>query len=140
MAISYTTDSLVVTDDAAPDREPLVLPLSMDRDEQDAAVAAYLAIPPAPDWAAFKSALLGSHDVKEALVSAVGVEPPAALALPAATMTLELGSVENFRLCWATLREAGLITNALRDQISALATSCHMPADVLAVINANVQS
>lgn len=95
---------------------------------------------PGPDWAAFKTGLLASPDVNAALASSVSTAPAAALALPAATMALTSGVYGDFRACWITLREVGGISDVLRDQVAALATSCNLPAEVLAIIGAKLRA
>ena len=107
-----------------------VVPLSPEEQEAHLQVNR-----PAPDWAAFKAALLASPDVNAALAAAATVTPAAALALPAALIAMADGRGHgDFRACWVALRRAGLIPVALLDQVWTAAVACHLPDDALAAI------
>ena len=90
---------------------------------------------PTPDWDTFKRALLSSADVNAALAAAAPSAPAAVLALPAALMLAASGGdTSDFRAAWLQLRRLDLVPESLLDQITALAQSCHMPAEIVRTI------
>lgn len=90
---------------------------------------------PAADWGAFKTALLSSPDVNAALVAAMTAAPAAALALPAALMAVAEGRPDaDFRACWTTLRQTGLISADLAIDVASVAAGCNLPDELVALL------
>ena len=94
-------------------------------------------IPPQPDWATFKAALLTHPAVGELLVLA-GSEPAtatAAYSLPPVMLAAADGrGSEDFAGAWGRLRSEGLVSPQLVAQINALAVACHLPEAFIALL------
>lgn len=90
---------------------------------------------PAPDWATFRGALLISEGVAQVMAAArsAGCEP-GVTALPVALERAQAGDVAEFRACWALVAAAGQASSALIAELSALATSCNLPAEFVAAL------
>ena len=87
---------------------------------------------PAPDWSSFKSAMLSSATVNAALVAAMPSAPSAVMALPAALMALSTGGDSaDFRACWLMLRRLDLVSQDVLDEVTAAATACHLPLELI---------
>lgn len=131
MAISCTTDRIVLTDDTDPSRPAAVIHLPATPEEIDAAILAYYGPPPqTPDWGHFKRTCLADHAVNQVLVAAQSTAPAAALALPAALISLaQGGEMADFRGAWLLMRNLGLVPQATLDHLAALAADCHLPAE-----------
>lgn len=127
MALSYTSDTLTISDDNAPDRKPLVLQLPQDDAVIEAAILDYLATPPTPDWDRFKRALLTDASVNQTLANAAPSAPAAVLALPAALLAAAQGEPADFRAAWLLLRRMNLVPQSVLNQINELAQDCHLP-------------
>lgn len=90
---------------------------------------------PATDWGVFKVTLLSSPDVNAALVAAMTAAPAAALALPAALMAVAEGRPDaDFRACWTTLRQTGLISAELALDVARVAAGCNLPDELVALL------
>ena len=158
MTISYTTTSIVVVDDTAPGRQPLVLALPVEFTPAaiaaiEAAIAAYLPPPAEPDWPGFLSALLVDPGLAAALREAeqvIAAELPTAassrreLLLVASTVLRALpavliaaasgGGPALFLSGWQSLQSAQLVSRDVAAAMAAMARQHSIPADVVAVL------
>jgi hypothetical protein len=136
MALSYFTDQLILTDDNDPSRQPVIVPLPADQATIDAAILAYYGPPVLPpDWATFKRTCLADPAVNQVLAAAQTAAPAAALALPAALMSIaQGGDIADFRAAWQLLQQLNLAPAALAQQLLALAESCHLPDEFKAIL------
>ena len=158
MTISYTTTSIVVTDDSAPARPPLILPLPVEFTPAaiaaiEAAIAGYLPPPAEPDWPGFLSELLADPGLAAALLAAeqaIGIELPVAapvrreLLLVASTVLRALpavliaaangGGPALFLSGWQSLQAAELVSSDVATAMAAMARQHSIPADVVAVL------
>jgi hypothetical protein len=92
---------------------------------------------PTPDWSAFRGALLISEGVAAVMAAAraAGCEP-GVTALPVALERAQSGDPTDFRACWALVAAAGQASPELIAEMVGLATSCHLPGDFIAALDA----
>jgi hypothetical protein len=91
--------------------------------------------PPVPDWFTFKTMVLTNQVVNQAIADSIPRAPAAALALPAALLKAEGGSVDDFRGCWQVVVAVAPIAPEDVAQFVALAQSCHLPAEFVTVLS-----
>jgi hypothetical protein len=91
-------------------------------------------MPLAPDWLAFKTAMLSSPEVNGAIVAAMSAAPLAAIGLPAALNAAVAGDPSDFSITWTTLRQAGLIPQPVLDAVAATAVACDLPEEFIQVL------
>jgi hypothetical protein len=92
--------------------------------------------PPTPDWAAFRSGLLTSADVAQAMTTAraAGAEP-AATNLPMALKDAQAGQIAEFAACWGLVVAAGGASPEALAALVAAAEACNLPADFVAALS-----
>lgn len=87
---------------------------------------------PEPDWGMFKSTLLASGNVNQALANAMSIAPAAVISIPASLMALTTGGdYADFLACWTALRNMDLISQSLLDEMIAVATQCNLPQELI---------
>ena len=136
MALHYTFDSLTITDDNTPDREPLVLALPQDDAVIEAAILSYLgqsAPPPEPDWAGFRNAILTSDPLNDALL-AQGSAPAPLLALPTALEAARAGDTRYLTTCLSRLLEMEIIPAEAGEVFIQAAQAANLPAEVVELL------
>lgn len=79
------------------------------------------------DWPAFKRAMLTSPEVNAALSAAMATAPLAVLALPTALERAVSGDYSDFRGCWAAIRRAAAVPQAVVDAVVAEAQAANLP-------------
>jgi hypothetical protein len=97
-----------------------------------------IAIPPLPskpDWFTFKTMVLTNPVLNQAIANSIPRAPAAALALPAALLKAEDGSIDDFRGCWQVVVAVAPIAPEDVAQFVALAQSCHLPANFVTVLS-----
>jgi hypothetical protein len=90
--------------------------------------------PPAPDWFTFKTMVLTNQVLNQAIANSIPRAPAAALALPAALLKAEEGSIDDFRGCWQVVVAVAPIIPEDIAQFVALAQSCYLPQEFIAVL------
>jgi len=136
-------DVFVVEPAAQPEHDPVthraqeITPVEIDGVWQQ--VWELIEIPPAPptpDWATFRSGLLTSADVAQAMTTAraAGAEP-AATNLPMALKDAQAGQVAEFAACWGLVVAAGGASPEALAALVAAAEACNLPADFVAALS-----
>jgi hypothetical protein len=92
--------------------------------------------PPIPDWATFRSGLLTSADVAQAMTTAraAGAEP-AATNLPMALRDAQGGQIAEFAACWGMVAAAGGASPEALAALVAAAEACNLPAGFVAALS-----
>jgi hypothetical protein len=90
--------------------------------------------PPAPDWFTFKTMVLTNPVLNQAIANSIPRAPAAALALPAALLKAEDGSIDDFRGCWQVVVAVAPIAPEDLAQFVALAQSYHLPEEFVTVL------
>jgi len=68
--------------------------------------------------------------------AATPLAPLAVFSLPAALNAAVAGDTSDFAVTWTTLREAGLIPQAVLDAVTATAVACQLPEEFIAQLQA----
>ena len=92
-----------------------------------------LANRPITDWDGFRSALLKSPVLTEALQAASGI-PPAILGIPSAIADAKGGDVTFLRDCLECARDLGILNPELVAEIVTAAEAANVPLEVLEVL------
>jgi hypothetical protein len=140
MTISRTPNGIIITDDADPTREPLVLPLSATTAEVEAAAQGYLTPPPpASDWLGFAGWLYQFPPIMAGMDAARhSTDPqgePATTGLPAAMDEARLrANYPAFAQTWGQfLLASGMAAGDLA-QIVAKASDCNLPPEFITAL------
>lgn len=140
--ISYSSTGITITDDANPDRQPIVLPPGTTPAEVEAAAMEYLQQPPPPpaaDWLGFAGWLYGYPPMAEAMeVARASRDPqgePATTGLPTAMEEARLRqNYVAFALSWGQFLGASQMPAECIAEIAAKAEACHLPVEFVAAL------
>lgn len=143
--ISYSSTGITITDDANPDRPPIVLPPGATPAEVEAAAMEYLQPPPPPpppaaaDWLGFAGWLYGYPPMAEAMeVARASRDPqgePATTGLPTAMEEARLRqNYVAFALSWGQFLGASQMPAVSIAEIVAKAEACHLPVEFVAAL------
>jgi hypothetical protein len=139
MSIDWKNDRIVIWDDHAPSRQPLILPAGTPDADVIAAHADYQSpAEPPPDWLGFASWLMNYPPMAAAMESArASTEPqgePVTSSLPALVAMAQDGDCQPFAANWPQfLAAAGAPAETLQP-IVAQALACHLPAEFVAAL------
>jgi hypothetical protein len=137
MAINRTPNGIIITDDADPAREPLVLPLSATTAEVEAAAQGYLTPPPPEaDWLGFVGWLYGFPPIAAAMAAArLSTDPqgePATSGLATALNEARLSAnYPAFALSWGMFLQASHMAPADLAAIVTKAADCNLPTEFI---------
>lgn len=129
--IIYTLANVVIADDRNPNRAPLVLPAGSTPAEVDAAAAAYLNLPPEPNFDGFGLWLLTNLDVAAAYDLAFEQNKITCGTLPSAVLAAAGGDTKHLRTTLLLLRRQNLLSDLVITAMLTKAQECNLPADFL---------
>jgi hypothetical protein len=139
--ISYLPSGQVrVTDDANPDREPLIIAAGSTPSEIEAAILIYLGAPaPDSDWLGFAGWLFRFPPMAEAMntarVSTSDQGEPATTALPAAMQEARLNqNYPAWAATWGQFLLASQMPPEALTEIIGKAMACHLPPEFIAAL------
>ena len=95
-------------------------------------------VPPAPQWAEFKSLMLADASIRAVITTALAVDATAATSLSPTLLRASDGGTAGtaeFAATWAALRAQGLVVPELQQEMLALAAACHLPAEFIAALS-----
>jgi hypothetical protein len=91
-------------------------------------------VPPA-DWRMFKRTLLAHPAINALLGGGLSTAPAAAISLPPTLLAAAGGGdVDDFRAAWLSLRQLGLVSAELLQEVRTLAISLHLPEAFVAAL------
>lgn len=85
---------------------------------------------PIPEWGRFRVTALESEELNNLFT----VAPLAAASLPAVVMELSSNKYDNFRTLWTLIKKKALISDALIQNLKALAESCNLPEEFIEIL------
>lgn len=135
--ITYTLANVVITDDRNPNRAPLVLPAGSTPAEVDAAAAAYLNLPPEPNFDGFGLWLLTNADVAAAYDLAFEQNRITCGTLPSAVLAAAGGDTKHLRTTLLLLRRQNLLSDLVITAMLTKAQECNLPADFLQALGSD---
>lgn len=122
---------IVITDERNPSRPPLVLPAWNQPAEVDAAAAAYLNLPPEPNFDGFGIWLLTNADVAAAYDLAFEQNKITCGTLPSAVLAAAGGDTKHLRTTLLLLRRQNLLSDLVIAAMLTKAQECNLPAEFL---------
>lgn len=129
--IHYTNTAIVIADESDPGRPPLMLPADSTSAEVGAAAAAYLNLPPEPNFDGFGLWLLTNADVAAAYDLAFEQNKITCGTLPSAVLAAAGGDTKHLRTTLLLLRRQNLLSDLVIAAMLTKAQECNLPADFL---------